>query len=147
MDATTPAIPVTSTRKCRHPRERRYSTAGGGWQCTCGHSVPGEKVRAGRNAKRRGGRIQRQRIVSLGGHNLPGNKPNHDGIGLAFSYESKSGPGAFSERAWRWLTGIPTLGDQTAVLIVTDTPGPGVRARSYVIVEYDEWRALHGEEA
>ena len=101
------------------------------------------RTRNMRNAKR-GKAIQRKRIEALGGMNLQGNKENHDGIGLAFSYESKSG-GAFSQRYWRWLQGIPVRGDQTRVLIVTETPGPGRRAHAYVVVDYDQWRDLHGE--
>jgi hypothetical protein len=30
-------------------------------------------------------------------------------------------------------------------VIVTDTPGPGHKARSYVVVEFSEWKDLHGE--
>lgn len=101
-------------------------------------------VRRNRNNAKRGKRIQAQRIVALGGQNLPGNKPNHDGLGVLFSYESKSGR-AFSERYWRWLRGIPANAQQSRVLIVTEAPGPGHKARSYVVVEFDEWEALHGE--
>lgn len=130
-------------RKCAHPRWlRNYSE--GGWTCTCGHIAMAAKVRTGRLSRAKGNRIQRQRIVGLGGKNLAGNRPNHDGVGVMFSYESKAG-GFFSERVWRVLRGIPATAQQTRVLLVTDTPGPGHRARSYVVVEYDEWRELHGE--
>lgn len=102
------------------------------------------RARRGRTARKRGNAIQRQRITALGGRNLAGNNPNLDGLGLAFRYESKSG-GAFSDRYWRWLAGIPVEAGQTPVLIVTEAPGPGHRARSYVVVPFDEWRLLHGE--
>jgi hypothetical protein len=110
----------------------------------CGKVKDQTASRRSRNNKNRGLAIQRKRIEGLGGTNLAGNNENLDGIGLAFAYESKSG-GSFSERYWRWLSGIPVKGDQTAVLIVTETPGPGRKARSYVVVEYDDWRDLHGE--
>ena len=110
----------------------------------CGKVKDPTASRRSRNNKNRGLAIQRKRIEGLGGTNLAGNNENLDGIGLAFAYESKSG-GSFSERYWRWLSGIPVKGDQTAVLIVTETPGPGRKARSYVVVEYDQWRDLHGE--
>lgn len=102
-------------------------------------------AKRGRNNDKRGKRIQRQRIVGLGGKNLAGNNPNLDGLGIAFRYESKSG-GSFPELPWRWLKGIPVQAGQTAVLIITDAPGPGHRARSVVVVDYDDWRDLHGEE-
>ena len=114
------------------------------WCRRCGKVKDHAVSRRSRNNKNRGLAIQRKRIEGLGGTNLAGNNENLDGIGLAFAYESKSG-GAFSERIWRWLTGIPTKGDQTGVLIVTETPGPGRKARSYVVVEYGQWRDLHGE--
>jgi len=100
--------------------------------------------RKGRNNKKRGGAIQRKRIEGLGGRNLAGNNPNLDGIGALFAYESKSG-GSFSERYWRWLSGIPRHAGQVGVLIVTETPGRGHKARSIVVVDYDDWRDLHGE--
>ncbi len=102
--------------------------------------------RRGRLASQRGKRIQRQRIERLGGQNLAGNNPSLDGIGLLFRYESKSG-GAFPERLWRWLKGIPVPAGQIGVLIVTDAPGPGHRARSVVVVDYDDWSDLHREGA
>ncbi len=151
MDAQTPATPNVSTKRCRRHQwhtvtviRNREAVPGPNICLACGKVRDEATVRRNRNNARRGKTIQRKRIVGLGGQNLPGNKPNHDGIGLLFSYESKSG-GAFSERYWRWLTGIPVTADQTAVLVVTSTDGPGRKARSYVVVEYDQWRDLHGE--
>ena len=100
------------------------------------------RQRRGRNNRKRGQKIQRQRIVGLGGRNLAGNNPNLDGISELFTYEAKSGT-SFPERAWRWLKGIPHDADQVPVLIITDTPGAGRAARSVVIVDYDDWRDLH----
>lgn len=147
----TPATVNVGTRKCRrHDWVANFNWDGGPssthiMQCVRCNAVRDEAtVRRNRNNAKRGKTIQRKRIEALGGMNLPGNKENHDGIGLAFSYESKSG-GAFSERYARWLAGIPKMAGQTGVLIVTETPGPGRRARSYVVVDYDEWRDLHGE--
>jgi hypothetical protein len=102
------------------------------------------KSRRGRNARKRGINIQRERVQGLGGLNLSGNNENLDGLGSMFAYESKSG-GVFSDRYWRWLKGIPATGGRVGVLIVTDAPGPGHKARSVVIVDYDDWRDLHGD--
>lgn len=110
----------------------------------CGHVTTRERMLLGRRARKRGQAVQRERIVGLGGRNLAGNNPNWDGQSEMFSYESKSG-GTFSERVWRYLSGIPRQGQQTGVLIVSDAPGPGRRRRSYVVVEYGEWKMLHGE--
>jgi len=115
-----------------------------GYICDCGAIRDATASRRGRTNASRGKAIQRKRIEGLGGTNLAGNNPNLDGIGELFRYESKSG-GSFSERYWRWLRGIPKGATQVGVLIVTDTPGPGHRARSIVVVDYDDWRDLHGE--
>ena len=157
MDAQTPATPNVTTKRCRRhdwsemvdmDRLLFSATHSQDWKFTacrrCGKVKDPAVSRRSRNNKNRGLAIQRKRIEALGGTNLAGNNENLDGIGLAFAYESKSG-GAFSERVWRWLSGIPTKGNQTGVLIVTETPGPGRKARSYVVVSFDEWRALHGE--
>ena len=111
----------------------------------CGRSRDQVAARRSRNNNRRGRAIQRERIVGLGGTNLAGNNENLDGISALFAFEAKSGA-SFSERYWRWLKDIPLLADQVGVLIVTDAPGPGRKARSIVVVDYDDWRALHGED-
>jgi hypothetical protein len=100
-----------------------------------------EASRRGRNNRKRGLRKQRERLTALGIENLPGNGP-FDGRSEMFRAESKSG-GAFPERLWKWLKGVPVT-TETAILIVTDAPGPGHRARSVVVLDYDDWRDLHG---
>lgn len=103
------------------------------------------RQRRGRLARTRGNRIQRERNQALGIRNLAGNNPSLDGVSAMFASESKSG-GAFPERLWRWLKGVKLItADQVAILIVTDTPGPGRKARSVVIVDYEDWKELHGE--
>lgn len=132
--------------KCRRHRWNTTSFEGRPIVCTwCGAPRDEARSRRGKNAARNGKRIQRERIVALGGRNLAGNNENLDGISEFAAYESKSGRSAFSDRYWRWLTDIPVNANQTRVLIVTDAPGPGHRARSYVVVEYSEWKDLHGE--
>ena len=144
--ASAPTLNGAEGRKCgRHLWRDDLTGPGGEVECIrCGRPRDAAKSRRGRTNASRGKRIQRQRIEGLGGLNLAGNNENLDGIGTMFRYESKSG-GAFPERAWRWLTGIPVAAGQIPVLIITDAPGPGHRARSVVIVDYDDWRDLHGE--
>jgi hypothetical protein len=113
----------------------------------CGKVRDEEAAARGRLNRKRGGTIQRQRNRALGVTNLPGNRPNHDGgeADELFVTESKSGA-AFSDRYWRWLTGIPRRAGQVPLLVVTEAPGHGGRkARSYVVVEFDDWVDLHGE--
>jgi hypothetical protein len=107
------------------------------------YGTPPDPVRSdtGRRAAKRGKAIQRERIEGLGGMNLAGNNPNLDGIGRGFRYESKSGK-AFPERPWRWLKDVPLLAGDIGVLIITEAPGRGHKARSMVIVDYDDWAEI-----
>lgn len=103
------------------------------------------RQKRGRLANSRGRKIQRQRNQALGIRNLAGNNPSLDGVSAMFATESKSG-GAFPERLWRWLKGVKLItADQVAILIVTDTPGSARKARSIVVLDYDDWKELHGE--
>lgn len=117
------------------------------WSCRCGltRSEYEARQRRGRLARSRGIKIQRQRNQGLGMRNLSGNNPNLDGMSELFASESKSG-GAFSERYWRWLKGVKLItSQQVPILIVTDTPGAGRKARAVVVIDYDDWKKLHGE--
>lgn len=113
----------------------------------CGAVRDEARAARGRRNRARGLRIQRDRNRALGVTNIAGNAPNHDGGTHRdmFVTESKSGSGAFSERYWRWLRGIPAEAGQVRLLVVTEAPGPGRRARSYVVVDFDDWRDLHGD--
>ena len=143
--ADDPTRPERPAKGCRRHAWVYSATPVIGWACSRCFRIKDEAAsRRGRTNKNRGNRIQRQRIEALGGKNLSGNNENLDGIGLNFRYESKSG-GSFPERPWRWLKGIPLVAGQIGVLIVTDTPGSGIRARSVVMVDFDDWRDLHGE--
>lgn len=140
---------TATPRTCRHPRALRLLSvdAAGAPVSTCGRchvTVDPTRMRRGRTSSSRGRRIQHDRIVALGGRNLAGNNPNLDGLGEMFRYESKSGE-AFPERPWRWLKGIPVQAGQIGVLIITEKPGRGRKARSVVVVDFDDWRDLHGE--
>jgi hypothetical protein len=53
---------------------------------------------------------------------------------------------AFSERLWSWLKAVPVNAGQTALLVVTDAPGPGHRRRAMVILDIGDWEQLHRNE-
>jgi hypothetical protein len=127
----------------KRAHRHRYPVVNGFYEC--GHIYNAELARRGKLAARKGKAIQKTRIEGLGGTNLLGNNENLDGRSPLFAFESKAGNSEFPSRAWRYLRGIPHNGQQIQVLIITDTPGPGRRARSVVVIDYDDWKALHGE--
>ena len=133
-------------RPHRHHGPINHTLVGDVMQSTyscCGKVYDPEKARRGRLAARRGKALQKKRIEGLGGENLLGNRPNHDGHLGMFEVEHKSGPSEFPSRAWRYLKRIPIQAGQIQILIITDTPGPGHRARSVVVLDYDDWKDLH----
>lgn len=111
----------------------------------CGKDRNAEGSRRGKNNRARGLSIQREVNRKLGVSNIAGNAQNHDGgrYDEPFVTESKSGA-AFSDRYWRWLKGIPASATQTPILVVADTPGPGVRRRAIVVLDLDDFIDLHG---
>lgn len=112
-----------------------------GRECRCGDIQDPAASRRGRLNRSRGLAAQRKRLRAIGIENIPGNGP-YDGRSEMFRAEHKSG-GAFPKTLWRYLKGIPVT-TETAILVVTDTPGPGHKARSVVIIDADDWRDLHG---
>ncbi len=138
LTAPTPSAP-RSRRACEHIWDEGKCS-----KCDKSYALFLEQSARGRKNKKRGNALQRKAITELGGTNLAGNNPNLDGVGLMFRYEHKSG-GAFSTQYAKWLWGIPAPAGMIRVLLVTETPGPGRKARRYVALDYDDWKDLHGE--
>ena len=103
-------------------------------------------VRRGRNNRSRGNAIEREVGKQLGLRRVGQYGGPEDLSGEMFAAQVKSG-GAFSERVWSWLRAVPVTAGQTPILVITDAPGPGHRRRAVVIVEINDWIALHGEGA
>jgi hypothetical protein len=112
----------------------------------CGRPWVAAVVKRGRNNRSRGNAIEREIAHKLGLKRVGqyGGAEDAGGADDAFLASVKSGNGYFSERYWAQLKRLPVRGQQTAILVVTDAPGPGHPRRAYVVVELSEWIALHG---
>lgn len=131
-------------RRCRH----QWATDPDlGEACRlCGRVRDAVLARRGRTNRSRGNAIEREvgqrlgltRIGHFGGPTDVGN------INEPFSVSVKSGSGYFSERYWRELKRQRLVAGQTALLVVTDAPGPGHRRRAVVVLELEDWILLHG---
>jgi len=145
-----PAAPAP--RKCRRHQWRvaTFSEDGGvTWReetyCErCGATKNPAASRRGRLNKNRGNAIEREVGKRLGLRRVGQFGGPDDLSGELFAAQVKSG-GYFSERQWRWLKAVPVKAGQTAILVVTDTPGPGKKRRAMVMLDIDDWIALHGE--
>lgn len=133
-------------------RARRHAHAfvwdeANGMICACGlfRADYEARQRRGKGNRSRGNSIEREvakalglsRVGQFGGAEDAG---RHD---EPFVASVKSGSGYFSERYWQQLKRLPVNALQTPLLVVTDAPGPGHKRRAYVVVELDDWTALH----
>ena len=109
----------------------------------CGKVRDDAASRRGKNNRSRGNSIEREVGKKLGLRRVGQYGGPDDLAGELFAAQVKSGA-AFSERYWQWLRAVPVTAGQTPILVVTDAPGPGRKRRAVVVVEMDDWVALHG---
>lgn len=149
-DPLTPANPAATgqPRRCtRHVWVPYPTPAEGGpteWCSRCSRWRDATMTRRGRNNRSRGNAIEREVAASLGMRRVGQYGGPDDARGLLFAAQVKSG-GTYPERLHRWLKAVPVDAGQTAILIVTDAPGPGHKRRALVILDLADWRDLHGE--
>jgi hypothetical protein len=128
--------------KCRRHRWVTFETI---TRCDrCGRYFDPVSAKRGKNNRSRGNAIEREVGKRLGLRRVGQFGGPDDLAGELFVAQVKSG-GSFPERLWSWLKAVPANAGQTPLLVVTDAPGPGNRRRALVILELDEWIALHGE--
>jgi hypothetical protein len=118
---------------------------GTGKECICGKPFDSETSRRGKNNRSRGNAIEREVAAQLGLRRVGQFGGPDDIKGAMFAGQVKSGA-AFSEKLWRWLKAVPVDASQTAILVITDAPGPGHRRRAVVVVDLADWIGLHGPE-
>jgi hypothetical protein len=142
---------TVTPRRCRRHRWYYHGLDGediAGICMLCGKLKDEAVSRRGKLNRSRGNAIEREVAKQLGlrrvGHF--GGAADAGDASEPFVASVKSGNGYFSERYWDQLKRLPVAGQQTAVLVVTDAPGPGHKRRAYVVVELTDWIALHGPE-
>ena len=141
-----PNLGAAPPKSCIHPRQLRRQFEGGVACGRCGKELDPERQARGRRARNRGNSIERQMAARLGLRRVGQYGGPDDLAGDLFAAQVKSGL-SFPERLWKWLKQVPTKAGQTALLVVTDAPGPGRRRRALVILDLDEWAALHGRDS
>ena len=152
-------VQLAAPRKCRrhewigvpHPTrmvvDEDYGVPGAAVQIECArcHRIKDEAgSRRGRTNRSRGNSIERWvckvlGITRVGMFGSPEDGGRHD---EPWVVQVKSG-GYFTERYWLELAKLTANANQTRLLVVTDAPGPGHRRRAYVVMDLDDFRALH----
>jgi hypothetical protein len=111
----------------------------------CGARADELTSRRGKNNRARGNAIERDVAKQLGLKRV-GMYGGPEDVGTAadpFIVQVKSG-NSCPERLYRWLKALPSNASQTALVVVTDAPGPGHRRRALVVLTLEDWVALHG---
>lgn len=113
--------------------------------CACGVHQDAVKTRAGRSARNRGNRRELELAKTLGGTKVGQyGGPEDVRVGL-FVIQSK-----VRRNFPTWMTAelakLPRTDGRIPLLVVTDSPGPGQRRKSIVVLSLEDWRDLHGEE-
>jgi hypothetical protein len=133
---------VTPPNLAAAPKRCRRHVWDSGVCARCDKPQDATLSRRGRNNRSRGNSIEREIGKRLGLRRVGQYGGPDDLSGELFAAQVKSG-GAFSERLWQWLKAVPVNAGQTALLVVTDAPGPGHRRRAMVILDISDWADLH----
>jgi hypothetical protein len=108
--------------------------------------VDPEKSRRGKNARNRGNAFEREIAAKLGGTakrtGMFGGKNDVEADWCVI--QAKVGK-SYPERLDAWLRQLNPKGDQLPILVVGDSPGPGVRRRSLAIIDLDDFIAWFGK--
>lgn len=120
------------------------------WECRlCGARVPVQRIRRGRNARKRGNRRELELARSLGGVKVGHHGGPEDVRAGLFNVQSKVRK-AFPTWMTTELAKLPRTDGRVPILVVTSPPGldPLDRRRrmSIVVLALEDWRDLHGEE-
>ena len=109
----------------------------------CTKTRDDETSRRGKNNRNRGNAIEREVAKRLGLKRVGQYGGADDAKSDWLVVQVKSGS-AFSERIWGWLKAIPVDATQLAAVVLTDAPGPGHRRRAVVVIDMEDWIAMHG---
>lgn len=139
-DPDWPPAPVERESRCKHPRHMRRSLEDGGMACTsCGADIDVTKMRRGRTSRNRGNAYEREVAEKLGGRRVGqyGDKVDVEVPGW-LRVQCKVGD-AYPARIDAWLRAIPAQADLLRAVVVGDAPGAGVRRRSLIVLDLDEF--------
>lgn len=113
----------------------------------CGKLKDAARARRGKTARNRGNAFEREVAAKLGGRRVGqyGDQVDVDVPGYV-RIQCKNG-GAYPERIDRWLRAIPVEAGLLRAVVLGDAPGPGVRRRTLIVFELDEFAQWHGGRA
>ena len=117
-----------------HTRERREN----------GQMTDPERSRRGRTARNRGNGWEREVARMVGGQRV-GHHGGPDDVRAPWLVLQCKVGGAYPERIDRWLRALPARSDQLRAVVIGDSPGPGVKRRSLIVMDLLDFCEWFGE--
>ena len=102
------------------------------------------KSRRGKNARNRGNAFERELATKLNGKRV-GMFGGKTDVETDFAVIQAKVGKSYPERLDSWLRQLNPRSDQLAVLVVGDSPGPGVRRRALAIIDLDDFMEWFGK--
>jgi hypothetical protein len=109
----------------------------------CGVQQDPVKSKRGRSARRRGNNRELELAVLMGGEKV-GHHGGPDDVRLPLINVQSKVRKAFPYWMTTELAKLPRTGDRVPALIVTDSPGRGIRRRTIIVLELSDFQNLHG---
>ena len=104
-----------------------------------------ERSKRGKRARNRGNSFEREVAAKLNGKRVGQYGGKTDVQSEWIAVQCKVGK-SYPERMDGWLRAISVKGDQLAALVMGDSPGPGKRRRTMIILDLDDFIAWFGKE-
>jgi len=100
------------------------------------------KAKRGKRARNKGNSFERTVAEQIGGERVGqyGGKTDVQADWIAI--QCKVGNGSYSERYDGWLRSVKGNANQISALVVGDAPGPGVKRRTMVVLDWEDFVAL-----
>ena len=103
-----------------------------------------EKSRRGRTARQRGNAFEREVAKRLGASRVGQYGGKTDVQADWIAVQCKVGK-SYPERLDGWLRSISVKGDQLPALVLGDSPGPGGRRRTMIVLDFEDFVAWFGK--
>ena len=104
------------------------------------------RSKRGKRARQRGNSFEREVAGRLGAKRVGQFGGKQDVANDWIAIQCKVG-GSYPERIDGWLRTIPVKADQLAAVVLGDSPGPGGRRRTMIVLDLDDFIAWFGKES
>ena len=98
-----------------------------------------EKSKRGKRARNKGNAFEREVAEKIGGVRVGQYGGKTDVQSDWIVAQCKVGNGSYSERYDGWLRSVKGNANQIAALVVGDAPGPGIKRRTMIILDFEDF--------